>query len=178
MNEELLLATLLSCSYTKQDILRRLRLLREYFEQKYFAPNPPDSIGPFLKSQKASSFDCTTLPALSKEFYDSFSKDNVYDQLDAIAEKIKKYPTINVYLPFAPDETEAEKLGKWFRGQIKSDTIIEIHVDKGMVGGMGFAKGGYFRDYSLRHYIEKSRDGIKSVVDKFENQNKTVLSSN
>jgi hypothetical protein len=169
MNDDLLLATLLSISYTKQDILRRIRLLREYFEQKYFAQSgTPLTLAAFLKSVKASAVDSQSLPLLPKEFFDSFSKDTVYELLTSMSEKVKALPTINVYLPFAPDETEAGKLGKWFRAQVKSNTIIEIHVEKSMIGGMGFAQAGYFRDYSLRHYIEKGRDKIKDVLTHFD----------
>ena len=165
MIESEILTTIITSSFTKQDLLRRLRILREYLESKLFHQNGSTvSLEKFLKNVQASASDSIILQSWGEKFFHYFTKDNVYDVLGKINEKIKATHAVNVYLPFAPDEKEAKRLGMWFRENVGRDCLIELHVDRSMVGGLGLASNGYFRDYSLKHYIEKNKDKVRDII--------------
>ncbi len=167
MTEDQLVTTMLASSFMKADLLRRIRLVREFSEQRFFTPSGKKELPEFYTFANVSEEDQKVLNGWGKDFFSSFTKENAYDLLEKIAAKTKDLPAINLYVPINPDANEAGKLGAWFRANVDKFILIEVHVDSSTFGGCAFAWNGVYYDYSLRHYMHRKMDGIRKVLDEF-----------
>lgn len=156
-------------AYTRRDVSRRLRLLREYLEQGFFKGDKPD-VTKFLLTRHATTDDIDAFLNWGDAFFGSFDKDSIYKILQTIAENIKKVPAIRLYIPYEPVPAEIIKIGKWFRENVGNRILLDIHTDPSLLGGCAFAWKGIYRDYSLRYYMLKRRDEITKIVSEYVNK--------
>lgn len=167
MTEEQLLKTIIDTSFIKADVLRRIRIIREYLEQTFFTPGDKKDLKDFLTGSNVSEADREVLLGWNREFFHTFTKDNAYDLLEKISAFVKDLPTINLYVPVELDASEIPSLGAWMRANVDKGVLIEIHVDSSTVGGCALAWNGIYSDYSLRHYLHKRMDGVRKVLTEF-----------
>ncbi len=166
MNEQELLSIILQNTYTKADYLRRLSLLREYFEEKFFSINN-QTMTDFLTSQNSSEEDLAAMSSWNPSFYNSFSRNNLYHLLDSLTKYIKEIPIITLYIPIDTSDSDKYALGKWFRTSVATDILLDIRIDEKKVGGLAFIKSSRFFDYSLPYFISKNRNNILKMIDNF-----------
>lgn len=167
MTSDQLLDTMLTSTYAKADVLRRLRVIREYLEQRFFTPGGKKPLREFIAGQSLEEGEKKLILDWGDDFFASFTKENAYDYLEEITEKVKKLPTVNMYVPIdlVPDQTD--RVGKWVRANIDRNALIEFHVDVSVFGGCAFAWNGVYYDYSLTHYMHTKTDAIRKVLDGF-----------
>jgi len=150
MTSDQILDKILETAYVKADLLRRIRVIREHLEQKFFAQDK-------TKKVEISPEDET----LAGEF----TKDNTYAYLNAINERVKTLPMVNIYVPIDVDAAQSTTVGQWVRANVDREALIEFHVELGAFGGCAFAWNGVYYDYSLKHYMHKKMDAIRKVLD-------------
>ena len=167
MNAEELFSAITSETYTTTDIHRRVRLLREYFEKKFFASQPDLAIDAFLAVQEASQADKDVLSGLGEAFYSSFTKDSCYKLLEGILIESKKIPTVRLNVAFDVPPDEVPKIGQWFRQNLPVNVLLDIRIDADAFGGCTFAWNGVFHDYSLRYLLEKQKSDIVKVLESY-----------
>jgi hypothetical protein len=166
MNSDQVTQKILSNSYTKGDIARRLRFLRQYLETCFFKPDETD-MTKFLLSEHATTDDIDAFISWGKTFFDGFTKENAYKIIEDIEKYIKTMPMISLYIPYEPVPAELVKLGKWFRANVRETILIDMKIDPTLLGGCAFVWQGNYRDYSLRYYMEKKRDEITKLVESY-----------
>ena len=193
MTTEDMLVTILKTSFVKADMLRRIRLVREYVEQRFFASSeavamerslsaqlgqaPPirapashgeaakKELEEFLSTSDISDDDKKIIQGYGAEFFRTFTKDNAYDLLSSIDEGLKKLETINFYVPVELDAAATEKLGSWVRENVEKSILIELHTDTSVFGGCSFARKGEYHDYSLHHAFTAHNTEIQGILD-------------
>ena len=170
MTEEKLLSMLLRETYTKSDILRRLRLLREYLEFKYFSSERQTDLSYFLAKHNVPEVDIGVFASFSDEFYASFTKENAYTELTKLSEAVDKQPQIVVLVPYDFGAEEIMRLGRWMRTNIHPQMIIELRNNPTLLGGCAFAYEGYYHDFSLRYYMMKKREEIRAIIAKYADE--------
>jgi F0F1-type ATP synthase delta subunit len=158
------LATVLQSSYVKADVLRRIRIIREYLEQRFFTPEGRHDLAEFLMSTNVSDDDKAIIDSWGKEYFNQFTKENAYELLAEMTEEVKNLPTINLYVPVGLPGEETGKLGTWVRQNVNPSVLIELHVDPGTFGGCAFAWNGVYYDYTLRHYMRKKMETIRKIL--------------
>lgn len=161
-----LMFTIIKTAYTKADIQRRMRLLREYLEQIHFTGERID-LTKFLLSRRAQTDDIDAFLSWGNEFFDTFTKEKAYPILNAISEHMKTLPVISMYIPYEPVPAEINKLGIWVRRNVDEQVLIDLHTDPTLLGGCAFAWQGTYRDYSLRYYMQKKREEIAKVIQEY-----------
>jgi len=166
MEEKELLSQLISLSYTKTDITRRLRILREFFEQKYYSSGGR-SLEEFLKTAKCTKEDSGMLLSLDSKFYKNFTKSNTYPCLAKLDRLLNKEEVIHVYLPYEPMAEEKEKIGSWFKKNISKNVILDIQVDSSITLGCAFAYKGIYHNFSLKYFMDIKRGEISQLLDKY-----------
>jgi F0F1-type ATP synthase delta subunit len=167
MTDDQLLETIINTSFVKADVLRRTRIVREYLEQKFFTPGEKKNLKEFLEGLQASEDDTKVLSKWGDAFFHSFTKENAYELLDKINGHVKDLPSVNLYVPVTLEPDDVAKLGDWFRKNVDSNVIIELHVESSTFGGCAFAWNGVYTDYSLKHYLHKRMDAISKVLTEF-----------
>jgi hypothetical protein len=166
MDTQEMITTILKTSYTKNDIGRRLRLLREYMEKCFFTPIQED-MTKFLISQQATTDDIDTFIRWGDEFFKAFSKNTLYKFIIAMSEHMKAMPIVTLYIPYEPVPAEVIKIGKWFRMNVNEGVLMDLHTDPSLLGGCAFVWHGIYRDYSLRYYMLKKREAIERIIEEY-----------
>lgn len=166
MNETKVLSSVIKTSYTKPDILRRLRLYRSFLEHKFYKKGKK-TLDQFLADASATSDDHEVIVGWGSEFHRNFTKETAYDILESVNSGLKTVPTLSLYLPFDPKGADVVKLGTWFRTNVDKVILLDIHSEPGLIGGMAFAWKGYYRDYSLRHYLMRKKKDIDEMFSRY-----------
>lgn len=164
MTDDQLLGTILTSSFVKTDVMRRIRIVREYLEQRYYTPGGTKELPEFFTVAKIPEDDQKAITAWGKDFFSSFTKENAYDLLEHVLLKVKDLPTVNLYVPVEVSTDEAPKLGAWFRKNVNPTVLIELHVEQSTFGGCAFAWNGVYYDFSLRHYMHNKMTEIRKVL--------------
>ena len=165
MTSDQLLDAMLATTYAKADLLRRLRLIREYLEQRFFTPGEKKDLSQFLAAQNVPADEQTLIRGWGDGFFQSFTKDNAYDYLGQMTTRVKDLPTVNMYVPIPFDSAQSTKVGQWVRANVDREALVEFHVETSAFGGCAFAWNGVYYDYSLKHYMHKKIDAIRKVLD-------------
>ena len=166
MDEKELLTQLVTVSYTKTDLTRKLRVLREFLEQKYYSQGG-QTLADFLKVANCTKEDTSALLSLKSEFYKSFTKYNSYPLLNKINRLLNKEEIIHVYLPYEMEDAEKEKLGIWFKKNVNNKVILELIVDPSLILGCAFAYKGVYHNFSLKFFINSYRQDIRKLLDRY-----------
>jgi hypothetical protein len=158
------LATIIASSYVKADVVRRIRIVREYLEQLFFTPGEKHELEEFLERGNISPEDRQIIHSWGGNYFSQFTKENAYELLAAMTAEVKNLPTINMYVPVGLPFEESTKLGTWVRENVDKSVLIELHVDASTFGGCAFAWNGVYYDYTLRHYMRKKMDTIRKIL--------------
>jgi len=173
MNEKDILTLLLKKSYTKAQIQRRLRILKEFVEHKVYSKTT-STLSQFLKKEKYNESDIEVLKEMPEEIFKIFDKKNTYNTFNRLTSLLQETKPIEVYIPYEFDDKETEKLGLWFRNNVSDEAILEPHTDPALLGGCAVAMDGVYKNYSLRYYIDKYRDKIRKIIE--DNVQKQLVS--
>lgn len=161
------LSTMLSNTYTKMGLLRRLRLLRTYLEQSFFAKNS-QSVKAFLKEKGESDSDIEAMDAWGAAFYKGFTQKGFYKAIDGLRKDVDSLPAVSLFVPFDAPEEEVEKLGKWCRDHVDKKAILDVRQEPSLGLGCAIAWNGMYRDFSLHHYLSKNKGAVMEVINSFD----------
>ena len=167
MTKEKLLETILATSFTKVDAHRRIRIWREFLEQKFFGKGKKLALLEYLKKQECSLADIEAIDAWGNDYYDAFTKDNAYELTDMLTESLKSLNLISIYIPYEATDEDHKKFGLWVRANIDKYALIEIHVDSQVFGGCAISVDGRYYDFSLRHRLEGHTQDIHGILEKY-----------
>jgi hypothetical protein len=158
------LSTILASTYIKADVSRRIHIIRDFLEQRFFTPGEKHELDEFLNLTNASDDDKHVIILWGKDFFSQFTKENTYALLSEMTGEVKNLPTINLYIPVGLSPEETVKLGTWVRQNIDRSILIELHADASTFGGCAFAWNGVYYDYTLRHYMRKKIETIRKIL--------------
>jgi F0F1-type ATP synthase delta subunit len=160
-----IISIMLENTYTADDLVERLGLMRTYYGKKIYADNSAVTVDDVL----ATECDQHTLKVL-KTWETSFAKNNiqpvvVYEALDAVQEEFGGIPTVTLYTPVHFPPEHIERFGKWFRANVQPNILMSVHVDPRATGGCNVVWNGTHYDYSLRYYMHKHRADIVNLFN-------------
>jgi len=158
---------MLKTTFVKADLMRRIRIVREYLEQKFFTPGEKKNLDVFLESQGEPKDEQSLITTWGDDFFSSFSATNAYDYLEYMTSRVKDIPVVNLYVPVELDFAQTMKIGQWFRENVDTWLLIEFHQEPATFGGCAYAWNGTYHDYSFHHAIHTHIKEIRSVLDTF-----------
>lgn len=162
---------ILKNTYTKSDILRRIRLTREYEEYFFFMMRGEGgSLTEFFTMKKVSMDDRKCMGEWEESFFTTMSKDTMYKTFHALEEWLNDTEVFNLYVSFDPNPEEIMQFATFLRESISPTLVLDVHTDKTLLGGCSFAYKGIFHDFTLRYWMLKSRDDILQIIDKHAKQ--------
>ena len=113
MNEVLSIILKDTCSLTQ--LKYRLRLLKSNLLDSFFGAKSQDATALIQANTSISPHDLTWLKSLPEDFYNSFTKDNVYEIFTNLEKEANSLPTLIMYLTFEPDEATLNQIGIFVR---------------------------------------------------------------
>lgn len=171
-----ILDQILSSTYTKHQLYRRHRLLKDFFNYKFFQEGRnfsiQDSLGKFSSQGKALHSDLNWLNSLGEGFFNLVSLQEFQGSFQSLEDKFNSLNLTIVYLPFIVNEEtmiSGEKnllssIGGWFKENLGKNTIIDIRFNPDLIAGAAISYGGVYKDYSIHSILQhKKEEIIKSL---------------
>lgn len=157
---------ILQKTYTKSDYIKRVSILREYLETKFFKDG---SLGfpRFLETINISENDRETLLVLDEHFFNLFTKDNLYLIINGLTESLKALPILTLYLAVNLDDSQINLLGRWFRQNLNPELIMEIRCNPTLVTGCAYAWNNHYKDLSLHFLLAQKEELINKIIESY-----------
>lgn len=150
--------TILKITYTHSQFKHIFRILKSYFNQKFFG-------GEFLT--ELTEADLSWINSLSPSFFDKFTKYNLSENLQSLEQKLVQTPTLIIYVAFDPTYDALYQLGQYVRGNFTFFKLIDIKYDPSLLAGCALVWMGVYKDYSLKARIEERKEQVLESFKKF-----------
>lgn len=162
-----IITTMLTNTYTTDDLTDRVALMRRYYSVRLFAGGEQATI----ESTLADMCDTYTLGCLG-QWHQAFEAAHisplvVYEALDEVEESVAGLPAVTLYVPVRFGHEHVVRFGTWFREHVMPNLLLTIRIDARMVGGCGVVWNDVFHDLSLRYYMDRSRDTIITLCNTY-----------
>lgn len=111
----------------------------------------------------------TTYAALKKDFLDKeVSPSKIKELLNELSERLKKLKVLELTLAFEPTQEEIFNIYNWVKENLGDDVILDIKLDKSILGGAIIVFEGLYKDYTVKKQLEevfeKKREEIINLV--------------
>lgn len=123
------------------------QILHEMFESKTDFTLLLDRTVSIEKKNQILSF-------LQKSDTDVTNLVKVQEKLELIKELGGVIPVISLHLSFEPTEQIVENLSLWLLRNVKQKVLLDINLDRGLLGGAYLSLSGVYFDGSLRTKVE------------------------
>ncbi len=158
---------------TKNELLRRTRLLNDFLSFTLFNPQGQEIKG--LREQIKAFFEnhqgnkaeldllvqeADWLNSLSPEFFTKFTRENFNVVFDDLEKELVAIIPLIIYLPFFIPDTEQRQVGEWLKKNVSDTLLFETTYDPNLIGGCSLSYRGVTKDYSLHAKIEANRQKI------------------
>lgn len=153
-----ILFTILKDTYTLTQLKHRLRILKSFLLDSFFAG---------IKANTLPPPDLNWLKSLPPSFYQQFNKDNVYKIFADLENNIKALQPLVVYLSFETDDSSTSQIGIFARKIFGSMLLLDTKFDPNLIAGVALSFKGIYRDYSLRAKIEERKAEILEEFKKY-----------
>lgn len=151
-----LLTIFLKDTYSLPQARRRLNVLRNFLDEKFF--NPPSAM--------ISEEDSAWIKSLPEGFLKNFTKLNSQKQVEGLRAQLNKLEPLIIYLPVEAPDQEIDKIGVWLRKNT-SQVIFDTKLNPSLMGGAAISIKGALKDYSLKPKIEAQKEKILSTMKGF-----------
>lgn len=153
-----LLETVLKDSFTSNQALKRLRLLKDTLSKQLFTEKDP------TLSSVADATQTAWLRSLQPDFLKQFNRSNLSPLFIEAESKIKTITPLTIVLPFELPEKETTELGLKLRQQYGKYFLMEIKFDASLIAGPALVWKGVYKDYSLKAKIEARKTEILQIL--------------
>ena len=162
MNVRQIEQIILNNTYTKSDFLKRLTIIREYLEAKFFTDSQL-SFSDFLDKLKVSLYEREALIRFDDSFFGLFTKDNLYQLIKGLTENLKSLPLLTLYTPVMLDDLQLDELGKWFRQNLNPELIMDIRINPLLVSGCAYVWKGKYKDLSQTEVAKQLHAALRQA---------------
>lgn len=96
--------------------------------------------------------------------------------LENLQKKISSLTVASMKIAFEPDERIIGSISEWFLINLKKQVLLEIIIDKSLIGGVDISYSGEFRNYSIREDFEKILNETLEEKNEAQNADKKATS--
>jgi F0F1-type ATP synthase delta subunit len=84
--------------------------------------------------------------------------------LQEIKDTVPTIPVVGITIAFSPKKQLLSTLSGWFVVHTKKAVLIDISIDRFLLGGIIITYNGLYKDYSLKKYMEeKYKSGMDTL---------------
>lgn len=94
------------------------------------------------------------LTILSNEHVNTKQPNTIQNCLQEIKKNIAQLPVLTLTIAFSPKQQLLEMLATWFLVHTKKPVLLDIVVNKNLIGGAIIEYKGIFKDYSLKKILQ------------------------
>jgi hypothetical protein len=160
-----IISTILENTYTTDDLIERLGLMRLYYGKKIFSKGATLAIDDVLAGE-CEEYTLDALRQWEKGFEaQSIQPIVIYETLDTVKEEVAGMPAVVLYVPVRFTGEHVVKFGTWFRTHVQPNILLTLRVDPRAAGGCSLIWKNTYYNFSMHYYIQRNRDEIVSMVD-------------
>lgn len=82
--------------------------------------------------------------------------------LKTLVDTLAQIPRVTVTLAIDPKEETIAHISQWITTNCKKDVLLDIVVDRNLIGGASFVYNGIFKDYSIKKTLTDYYSNKKS----------------
>lgn len=86
-------------------------------------------------------------------------------QIDEVSDKLRTCKSIQITIAFQPDEEVISLFSDWVKRNVSNELLLDIQLNKTIVGGAQIISAGKFKDYSVH----------KRLANKFQIQREDIM---
>lgn len=166
MDAQKIIAIIVQNTYTKESLIRRLRIFRILLEKRFFRFSQNTDMN--LKDLNIDMDDRNAVANWLEKTSYMFDQRNIYTLLKKISKDIEKLPNIIFYIAcIIEDPQYLQKISAWVRTNIAPDAFLELKVDPHKVGGLAFVQEGVLKDYSIEYFMKQKRKDILDLIGSY-----------
>ena len=152
-----ILPVILKNTYSLTQFKHRLSVLKSFLLLSFFGGSP------HTLNQKDEAF----LKSLPESFFNEFNKDNIYNLLNDLENRIKKLPSLTIYLTFETDDQTLSQIGEFARKTYNPSLMLDVKLDPSLIAGTAFSWKGVYKDYSLKAKLAEKKEEILQSFKKY-----------
>lgn len=158
---------------TKNELLRRTRLLNDFLSFILFSPEGQaikdlkEQIKAFFSNHQQNKAELDILVqeadwlnTLPHEFFAKFTRENFNVVFEDLEKKLVGTVPVILYLPFFMPDPEQKSVGEWLKKNVSDTLLFETTYDPNLIGGCSFSYRGVTKDYSIHARIEANEQKI------------------
>jgi len=157
-------------TFTVTDAHHFLSVLRQVLDKIFFVSDEGLSTDERYRNVVAAlpESDKYHLEALSIDFLQTVSSENVHAILHDVRDWIESRPKITLYVPVTFESEQLKMIGSWCRAEISQNLFLEIIVEPSVVGGCAFIYKSSYHDMSLRARLHEDPTVIPNIIARYE----------
>lgn len=90
------------------------------------------------------------------------NSESIQDFFKTLIDALAQIPSITVTLATDPKEETILYISQWIQTVVKKDVLLDIAVDRSLIGGASFVYNGIYKDYSLKKALTQYYSNKKS----------------
>lgn len=160
-----ILAVILKETYSLSQLKHRLGILKSNLLRAFFGSTPDVGIP---NEVNLSPDDLNWLKSLPREFYQKFTRDNVYKIFSDLDDAAHNLKILTLYLSFEPDNGALSQIGSFARSTFGLPALLlDVKLDPGAIAGAALSWKGVYKDYSLRAQLALKKRELWEEFKKF-----------
>lgn len=162
-----IVSIMLADTYTTDDVVERIALLRRYYGVKLFAGGSQTTLRESVGAE-CDEFTVGVLENWETKFAAAgIQQLVVYEALDAIEEDLSGMPSVSLYVPIRFTHEHIERFCRWFRQSVQPNILLSLRVDPRVGGGCGVIWNDVYHDLSLKYHIHEKRAEVVEMFNRY-----------
>lgn len=160
-----ILNTILKETYTLQQFIRRVRLLKDYVNTSLFKGVNAQID---LNNLTSNSNDLNWLRSLPENgFFNQFNNQSFNQIFDYLDQTIQNQKPLLIYIPFEMPDDEIAKMGGSLRTSYGGKFLFDLKYDPSLLAGCSLVWNGLHKDYSIKKKIEGNETEIIKEINSY-----------
>ncbi len=162
------MTTLLECTFSRAEFAVRTGLLRNFLEWVFFTAHEGAATAELVERYEAEMHttvrDAAFLRALPKTFWDGWTQENFYEQLETLDDAVSRLPvlTLTVAVPF--ESAQVDAVGAWARRSVDPKLLVECNTDPALGAGCQVVWRNHLHDYSFAERLSEKRSLLAARI--------------
>lgn len=175
----LIIGRLLPYTYTRNQAIKRLRLIKEFLNFAFFTNQTGDDFNTLFEKFKSKYLrenalsdikELNFIHSLGVSFFKLFTPATLHLQLEQLEEQLLKNKTITLHIPFDLPDESVQELGVWFKQNLDATVLFNVVLDPTLIAGCAISFNGNYRDYSIKSKLKNTHTEVLNLLNSFKNK--------
>lgn len=154
---------ILRSSFTQNEAIRKLTVLKDYLSSKIFGSEVTQSKWSELLLEENRAW----FTGLDSAFLEQINAQNMETVFQEALSEIKKIEVLTIFTAIELPEEEVSAVAVYLRQTYGPNFLIDVSIDPNIIAGAVLTWKGVQKDYSLRQKINQNRKQILGLLAQY-----------